>query len=517
MGTYAELYSGKVHNTVPEDKKKEFAKRIERLFQEGGMMRIKPNILFGKRVYTIHKVKMGKNGVHFNYNYFEEEEWETAGFDKKRYRVFSEKLGHEDFLEVMVAAYMLEEQYVEETAVARLDGDNVRDWEYIGWINHLFDEHYHMKNFDSWKLFELFHELEESGYRDEEDIECASWNGYETQFDFGSTRYAFVAKCEIYAVLYGTEKAIEKYKPGLEEGTLELKIINCLEAYIERLNRYKKERELSEKEQLKELMEEIRNDYKNTEKAVCDSFGQKNLSLELVKATALLSDALAFVVKGIAEVYNLEFWDLWKQMGLGGLRHFKELYNQGKYYITPLSTAGFLKRDPDDLIYFWHEKAGFNFSKELCEWFYSLRMQFDIVIDDVGTYLGAFKEDPLRHIVGIMEAAEENYYHILTFTEFLEETKENIDDMCYWAFWMIYEEMIFSQRLLKAGSVIFAPEGTENKRNGFWEYKRNSKKALIDDWISISEEKRNNDGRKELRRYMALMANKKLRYKVFEY
>lgn len=47
MGTYAELYSGKVHNTILEDKKKEFTKRIERLFQEGGMMRIKPNILFG--------------------------------------------------------------------------------------------------------------------------------------------------------------------------------------------------------------------------------------------------------------------------------------------------------------------------------------------------------------------------------------------------------------------------------------------------------------------------------------
>lgn len=42
MGTYAELYSGKDYNTIPDNKKKELAKRIERLFQEGGMMRIKP-------------------------------------------------------------------------------------------------------------------------------------------------------------------------------------------------------------------------------------------------------------------------------------------------------------------------------------------------------------------------------------------------------------------------------------------------------------------------------------------
>lgn len=331
MDTYAKLYSGKEYNTIPDNKKKEFAKRIERLFQEGGMMRIKPNILYGKRVYTIHKIKMGKSGVRFNYNYFEENEWETAGFDKENYYVFSGKLGHEDFLEVMTAAYMLEEQYVEETTVTRLYGDNVRKREYIGWINYLFD------------------------------------------------------KC----------------------------------------------------------------------------------------------------------------------------------YNQDKYYIKPITTAGFLYKDHNDMIYFWNEKAGFDFSQGLHIWFELLKMKFSYVIEEEGTYLKAFKEEPLRHIVDVMEAAEENYYHILTFTEFLEETKENIEDKRYWALWKIYEDMVFDHQLIKVGSVIFAPEGTENKRNGFWEYKRNSKKVLIDDWASIPKEKKNNDGRKILRRYMALMANKKLRCQVF--
>ena len=89
--------------------------------------------------------------------------------------------------------------------------------------------------------------------------------------------------------------------------------------------------------------------------------------------------------------------------------------------------------------------------------------------------------------------------------------------MCYWAWWMIYEEMVYSPKLLEAGSVIFAPEGTENKRNGFWENKRKSKRVLIDDWFSIPKEKKNNLGRRTLRRYMALMANKKLRSIVFGY
>ena len=344
-----------------------------------------------------------------------------------------------------------------------------------------------MKNYDSWKLFELFHELEESGYKDEEDIECASWNGYETQFDFGNTIYAFVAKCEIYAVLYGTEKAIEKYKQGLVEETLELSIIKYMEVYINVLNRYRAEREISENEQLKELMRAIHDNYKNEERTVGDCMSQEPLSLELVKASALLSDAPAFVVKGIAEIYNKEFWDLWKQMELGGLRYFEELYNQGKYYITPLSIAGFLNKDHNDMIYFWNEKAGFDFSQGLYIWFELLKMKFSYVIKDEGTYLKAFKEEPLRHIV----------------------------DKRYWALWKIYEDMVWDPQLIKAGSVIFASEGKENRRNGFWEYKRKSKKVLIDDWVSIPKEKKNNDGRKILRRYMALMANKKLRHKVF--
>ena len=42
-----------------------------------------------------------------------------------------------------------------------------------------------------------------------------------------------------------------------------------------------------------------------------------------------------------------------------------------------------------------------------------LKMKFSYVIEDEGIYLKAFKEEPLRHIVDVMEAAEENYYHIL--------------------------------------------------------------------------------------------------------
>lgn len=178
----------------------------------------------------------------------------TAGFDRESYSVFSGELGHEEFFEVMVAAYVLEEQYVEEIAVVKLNGYNVSCSKYINWINYLFNERYHIKFYNSWKIFDLFYALENYVCRDEE---CTSVNGCETQFEFRNTIYAFVAKCEIYAVLYGTEKAIEKYKQGLKEGTLELTIMKYLEECLKVLNLYKAERKICVEGQLSELKEMI--------------------------------------------------------------------------------------------------------------------------------------------------------------------------------------------------------------------------------------------------------------------
>lgn len=154
----------------------------------------------------------------------------------------------------MVAAYVLEEQYVEEIAVVKLNGYNVSCSKYINWINYLFNERYHIKFYNSWKIFDLFYALENYVCRDEE---CTSVNGCETQFEFRNTIYAFVAKCEIYAVLYGTEKAIEKYKQGLKEGTLELTIMKYLEECLKVLNLYKAERKICVEGQLSELKEMI--------------------------------------------------------------------------------------------------------------------------------------------------------------------------------------------------------------------------------------------------------------------
>lgn len=76
----------------------------------------------------------------------------------------------------------------------------------------MFDEQRHIKNFDTWKLFEAFYY---------EKDEYLSWNDWRIWEGFGNKRYAFVSGCEIYSIIYGTDKAIEKFE-RLEKGTLEI-------------------------------------------------------------------------------------------------------------------------------------------------------------------------------------------------------------------------------------------------------------------------------------------------------
>ena len=75
--------------------------------------------------------------------------------------------------------------------------------------------------------------------------------------------------------------------------------------------------------------------------------------------------------------------------------------------------------------------------------------------------------------------------------------------------------MLRDPELKKAGDVIFVPEGPEYEKVGLHYWGNPPKRRLIHNWNMIDWDKRNNKARVTFRRYMALVANKKLRYKVF--
>lgn len=499
MGTFAEVFADK-GAIVPESKREEFSDRIEKLYQNGGMMEVKYIKLYEKEIPTIHKARMGKKGMNFYYNYFEDDCWENAGFDKEDGDVWSNKIGWSHFHRAVVAAYVLQELYVEGVSATMVDGVPVTSWGYVGWINYLFDEKFHVKNFDPWKLFETVHYLGDT-------IESPK-EASDAWFDFGKERYAFIGGCEIYAVLYGTDAAIKRFETE-EIKKPERLALESMKTSMLVLRQYMKESRRDAKEQLKMLMQTICTYYETTD---CHSkgMGECDEKYSSVLTTLTISDAPAFIVKAISEIYDKDFWDLWTQIKDVVRRKRTDLYGNEGYNVVPIPTVKFFRQSPDDMIPYWEENCDFEFSKELWKWFKDLKNQFDIIVQS-----GYVIKNPMEYMLSLMEYADEMYYRIYTFTDFWEECIENLYDKRYLTLWKIYEQMLYDPDLKAAGDVLFVTDELGPENEGVHDWEIQPKRRLKRYWDVIDLKERNNKARVTFRRYMALVANKALRYKVF--
>ena len=326
MGTFASIYKGN-NSFIPEDKRGEFASRVEKLFVAGGMMDMDTVQLFGKNIETIHKAKMGPKGMNFYYNYFEDNSWENAGFNKNKCCVWSNKIGWSHFNIAVTAAYVLEGQYTEGVSVVLVNGEPVDSWVYIAWMNYLFDD--------------------------------------------------------------------------------------------------------------------------------------------------------------------------------------KKFGNDIENYLS-LSTERLFRQSPDDMIIYWEEGSDIEFSEKLQKWFKDLRAQYDeLMKEDISI------NNVLSYIVDLLEEAYNNYYNVFAFTEFFSETLENLHDKRYQVLWKIFENMVRDPKMKKIESVILEQEqDAAEKENA--NYRRSERgRRLSTSWSLMEPDEKKNKARMTLRRYMALVANKELRSKVF--
>lgn len=502
MGTFAGLFVSGTAG-IPDSKRDEFSERIEKLYQAGGMMEVNDVELFGTRVVTIRKAAMRENGMDFYYNYFEDDYWENAGFDRENGKVYSEKIGWSYFHRAVVAAYVLEEIYTNGIASAMVNEEPVISWGYVGWINYLFHERYHIKNYDKWKLFEAFHEIEDR------DMSYINWNR------FVGKRYELISTCEIWAVLYGTDEALEKFDNNLKkEEDVGYIAIDYMKEMKKALLQYKENRRENEETQLNFLLGAIRAYYENEEeiKESEKEAGERNSDEALKKIITCLkySDAPAFAMKVVAEMYDMNFWDVWNRIKDIAKRKMTELYGNQDYYIMPITTKEFFGQLPDDMIPYWEEDCDIEFSEDLWGWFRQLKDKYQMLMQE-----NDLLENPLKYIIELMKYADDNYYHIYTFTDFFEESAEHLTDKRYQALWRLYGLMLHAPKYEKAGSVIFVPTGPEYEHMGLHYLGEQPKRRLSTSWEIMEDSKRNNIARVNLRRYMALVANKSLRKRVF--
>jgi len=500
MGTFATLYH-KQGNRIPEEKKTEFLKRVELLFQAGGMMEFRSVRLIDKKAVTIQMATMDDCGMDFYYNYFEEAYWENAGVNKKHCYVRSEKIGWQHFCETVIAAYVLEELYTEGPTITVVNGDPVIEKQYTGWINYLFQEHYAVKSRDPWKAFEVRGERK---IHYPEDIE---WAGF-VHDPCGIRGYY-----EVKAVIKGTDAVIDEFNYILTEKQKQTNketknFFYVMEKLKGKVEKYRSQNELKEEEQLSRLLELFQILYEKNLKKI-DRERHGDIQLFDICWTIIDEDVPAFGIKVLSEVYEKDFWELWDEVKNVVCRRRDADAGDKMCEANPVTTADFLEIEQDDLIYFWEDDGKIQFSDELRKWFENLKDEFDQLMEQ-----GVSVEKVLFWILELMEYACENYFRIFTFTGFFEETLEHLQDSRYIALWKIYDKMLHDPEMERAGSVIFV-SNEESGRNEGVDYYDETPRRLISTWNFIGADKRNNKARVTLRRYMALVANQKLRKIVF--
>lgn len=273
---------------------------------------------------------------------------------------------------------------------------------------------------------------------------------------------------------------------------------------------YHEESKLDKAEQLSFIMEMLRLYYGQESMALDISKKYEDKNIEKIRFFAALTDAPAYAVKAVSEIYDADFWELWGQVKDVAQRRFYQDMQENSRKAVSVSTIDFLDKTPDDMILFWEDGCDICFSQELKQWFACLKEQYDIILED-----GFAVEKPLYWILDLMEYADENYYCVYTFTDFFEETLEHLADRRYLALWKIYDRMLHDPEMEKAGDVIFVPDGPEYDHIGLHYFGTQPRRRLKKTWRIMEQEERDNKARVTFRRYMALMENKGLRKKVF--
>ena len=498
-------YSGNMR--IPEEKKEIFVKHMIRLLNYGGMMDFEVIKIYGHEIGLLKPVEIFPGGtVRFYYNYFEDDSWETAGFDGDNCKLWSNKIGSAEFNNVIMAGYMLYEAYDEETGMAEMDGDIIEVTGYMGWINHILGTSFSMKN-----RFKLWENAEKCAFNR---IELKYEEAFPESVFFriiprgleyvaGGTEFA-----DIMYIINGTSCLLDE-ETEIKEGTYPADILKCRKA----IENYFKNNVDDSKELLWEL---LKKDYFLREK-------EKDNRLKEIAKLSLVIPARVFVYLAAEVNGDMEFWKTWKELKGFVYRdeHMKkyasdEIINWRKTEqekpIIPIATSDFLRQDgcftfyntpeeiknkpnyyisDDDRLYWWDGSEEVKISADTDQWLKELARQHKELetsedCENVGKDFQKF------FLITIAEI-DKYYKRILPFQTMFYEFLQNGNKKEYIAAIVLLKKLADSEEYRKSGKII--------------EY--------VKQWGITSRNVTNNYARIQLKRYLGVMANKKLREKYF--
>lgn len=371
--------------TIPEEKKEEFVSRTLHVLQQGGMFRKETVRLYEKEVTLLDPVAADEAGMAvFSHNYYEERDYETAGFDVEQAFLITQGVGATVFNWVLRATHVLREFYAEGTGIAWSHNGPFHAAVYIRWLNHLFREQYtNQRVANLWEIYQLLPE-------DQKDFNLFSLYSKE---DTGCVPFSDVVKYSLFAADISITELVDRMTGSVEEEESDsISVSDGVLVFFKALQRFYQMPEKSVGEKVDRLVEIL------TWKRVPDDFTEHCDKEEwpIVLMGALLPREI--VVKCVAEVFDIDAMaalQTWGKKvpsyddGWTGIRApFQPL--------PPMDTASFLtaaysgglalesddngfRITDDDRAFYWEEEGDVQFSEKMLDWMKALRDEMQTI------------------------------------------------------------------------------------------------------------------------------------------
>ena len=355
IGRYGEF-------SIPEEKFGAFLADAKKVACEGGLFSKTFVQIFGKRVWLLGFPSFDASEevrAAFSYSYYEDDWWEEAGINYEKRRPYSGKIGWMQYNLAVQALHILAETY-SDTSVITFNCTYDIPSTTMKWLRYVL-----RRNVQNRWRWDLTKALENYAY------EAIDYNAEISSDDFLrkiSLKDASMASTEdVIVVFAGAESLV------CREGTRDcvLEYAKIMKQYRDGIEDYRRRSEADKDGQIESLLrlltctDEERN-----------SAGDKYS--DSIRSGSTLLTPMA-VVKNISEVYNRDFWQLWKTVKDNITVPPTKIFEGAEQELASkaLSTEEFFGVSPEDRLYWWKKGGDVKLSLGTEEWLASKARRFE--------------------------------------------------------------------------------------------------------------------------------------------
>jgi hypothetical protein len=409
MGSFIDIFGDVKPLHTPNET---LNRKMERLLYLGGMFNLSYTIVFGIKVITIKRVTIedSEDGyLSASYNYFEDDHWESMGYNLNTGEVYSNKLGWKSFARATASAYVLESQYSDNPFAVLYNDNVVSKKQYVAWLNYIFKEDKATETYGIWHAYDDMHS------RGSKELETYYLEQYLKPNAVDEWLYVHCVETSIAETM---AKAEAEDSGGVDDSKI-------LSGILEGVHKYR----LEHPEGGEYLADSV---IQTCTDAIDLEYRSMDVEYQRVYLFTEALNLYPFTLKAIAEEFGLDFWQLW-----GKVRddYYAKVLHDAK--VSTISTTDFFNVSPDDMLLYWTEGCDLKLSQGCTEWIGQLKARYESIVDNPKRYT-------LKDMLTILKTLDSEYNGVYAFDSFLTESIENLSNVKYLALWQLLEEMLLA-------------------------------------------------------------------------